>query len=81
VKSVTVQSLLVLNQINYFYSSKIYICKISDFHYGVDEVFPFLGCYTAYVGSCLPTLSRDGTRYGTDNLSLNVGKQLPTYAA
>jgi hypothetical protein len=29
--------------------------KISGFGCSVDEVFTPLGCYAAYVGSCLPT--------------------------
>lgn len=29
-------------------------CEISVFRRGVDEVVALLGCYVAYVGSCLP---------------------------
>jgi len=31
------------------------ICEISVCRHGVFEAFAVLGCYTAYVGSCLPT--------------------------
>jgi hypothetical protein len=30
------------------------LCEISGFYHGVDEVFALLGCYTVYVGICLP---------------------------
>jgi hypothetical protein len=55
---------------------------------GCEEVFTFLGCYTAYVGVCLPTFWESCTKRillaleeGTDMLSRNVEKHLPTYSA
>jgi hypothetical protein len=36
-------------------SSNKMICQISPFRSGAVEVFPLLGCYTAYIGSWLPS--------------------------
>ena len=32
-----------------------FTCELSDFRYGIDEVFALLCCYAAYVGNFLPT--------------------------
>jgi len=69
-----------------------YICEVSGFRRAVLDVFTHLGCYTTLFGSYLPkfrdTLSVPSSKGqtmtledGTDRLSRNVRKQLPTKAA
>jgi hypothetical protein len=62
-------------------------CQISDFRRDVLEVFCLLGCYITCLHGCSAKF-RDSMSLvlfnpinGTDRLSRNVSKQLPTYAA
>jgi len=43
-------------------------CKISSFCQGVDEVLTLVGCYVAYVVSCLPKISGQPA----DPVSVNI---------
>ena len=58
---------------------------ISGFRRDVDEICRLLGYYAAYIGNFLPTfrdnvgpIFKDCPSNGTDRLSANVSKELPT---
>ena len=74
------------------YGSKIHTLHIiSDFRRKVDEICALLGYYAAYSGNSLPTFRYNRSRIQEesfflfltrdDNLSRNVGKDLPLHAA
>jgi hypothetical protein len=54
--------------------------EVSCFCCGVVEAFALLGCYAAYVGSCLLTFGTVYLEDGINRWSQNVGKELPTHA-
>ena len=60
-------------------------CVSSGFRSGVRETFALLGCYAAYIGSCLPTFrdnlpgpSSNVKLNGTDRLTRDVDMYQPT---
>jgi hypothetical protein len=48
------------------------VCEISGSRRGVGEVFAILGCYAAYVGSCLPMFRYSVTTQKSQGLKYDV---------
>jgi len=50
-------------------SFRYLVCEFSGLGRGVGEVFALLGCYVAYVVSCLPTFQNSVTTHKSQGLT------------